>query len=142
MAIKNEWLKDSERRDVKLDTMSDEKLAAEFGFSDYSIAQIRKSAKHIRQISQERINGLRVPTHRAMYLMHAQARKSREYHYLINQETGDIIDKVYISCGSWVDRRPENSYELSLGMSDIPEKPTYRDLLESFVEQMFAQGGQ
>ena len=141
MAIKSEWLKDDERRNAKLAEQSDEQLKAEMGFSDYSISQLRRSAKHIQEISKKRINGQRVPTHQAMYLMHAQARKSRDYHYLIDRDTGQIISKIYISVGAWVEGRPANSYELSLRMSDIPEKPTYRELLESFVEQMMAQGG-
>ena len=142
MTIKSEWLTDGERRHVELAKKTDEQLKAEFGFSDYSISQIRKSAKHVEEISQGRINGMRVPTHRTMYLMHAQARKSRDYHYLIDRETGQIFSKIYVSRGAWVEGRPANSYELSLGMSDIPERPTYRDLLESFIEQMRAQGGQ
>jgi hypothetical protein len=139
MAIKTEWLSKEEIRNLQLAKKSDDELKAEFGLSDYSISQIRKSEKHIQEISLQRINGLRVPTHMAMYLMHAQACKSRDYHYLIDRETGQIIQRIYVSAGAWVDHRPENSYELSLGMSDIPERPTYRDLLESFVEQMGAQ---
>lgn len=139
MTIKSEWLSGDEIRNLKLNMMGDEQLKNEFGFSDYSIGQIRKSARHIKLISSEIINGLRVPTHMSMYLMHAQASKSRDYHYLIDRQTGQIIQKIYVSRGSWVEDRPENSYELSLGMSDIPERPTYRDLLESFIDQMRAQ---
>lgn len=138
MPIKAEWLTDEERKNVKLNEMDDEQLKNEFGFSDYSIKQIRKSAKHVEEISTEIINGLRVPTHRALYVIHSQARDSREYHYLIDRETGQIITKVYVSHGAWVENRPENSYELSLGF--IHGRATYRDLLESFIEQMRAQG--
>jgi hypothetical protein len=139
MAIKSEWLTEEERRNVELAKKSDEQLKAEFGISNYSVSQIRKSAKHIKSISRTSINGLRTPTHMAMYLMHAHARKSRDYHYLLDRDTGQILSKIYVSRGAWVEDRPANSYELSLGMSDIPERPTYRDLLESFIEQMRAQ---
>ena len=39
-----------------------------------------------------------------------------------------------------MENQPENSYELALGMSDIPERPTFRDLLESFIDQIRGQG--
>jgi len=140
MAIKAEWLSDGERRNIQLATKSDDELRAEYGFSDHLISQIRKSAKHIEEISQQSINGLRVPTHMAMYLMHAQAHESRDYHYLLDANSGQIFQRIYVSKGAYVNHHPENSYELSLGMSDIPEKPTYRDLLESFIDQMRSQG--
>ncbi|MFA5410141.1 MAG: hypothetical protein WC343_15305 [Bacilli bacterium] len=138
--LKSEWLTRDERQNLKLNSMDDEQLKSEFGFSEYSIEQIRKSARRIKEISSEFVNGLRVPSHRSMYVMHAQAHESRDYHYLIDRETGQIITKVYVSRGAWVENQPENSYELALGMSDIPERPTYRDLLESFIDQMRGQG--
>lgn len=139
MAMKGEWLTDEERRNVELAKKSDEELKTEFGFSEYNITGIRKSARHLKEISEKFVNGKRVPSHRTLYVLHTQARESRDYHYIIDARSGQIINKIYVSRGAYVVGHPENSYELSLGMSDIPERPTYRDLLESFIEQMRAQ---
>lgn len=138
--MKADWMTKDEAKSIAWAKLSDEQLKADWGFSEYTIAQIRKSAKHIQEISAKKINGMRVPTQLAMYVMHAQARKSRDYHYILDVASGQILQRIYVSNGAWVENRPENSYEIALGMSDIPVRPTYRDLLESIVEQMRSQG--
>lgn len=138
MAIKSEWLTKDELMDLEFDNQTDEQLNKNYGFTEYSISRIRSTAKHIREISSGKINGMRVPTHRALYLIHAQAKRSRDFHFFIDMDTGDYITKVYVSPGSWVEGKPKNSYEISLMMSDIPANPTYRELLESIINQMKA----
>lgn len=139
MAIKKEWLTEEEQRYLKLSQESDEILSNYYGLSHISIEEVRKTAKRLERLSSKYINGMRVPTHRALYLMHAQLKRSRDFHYFIEAKTGNIDLKVYCQPGSWVDNEPEGTYEISLSISNIGENSTYRDLLESVITQMEGQ---
>lgn len=140
MPIKSQWLSREERMNLKFDNQTDEQLIRNFGFTEYRINQIRKTARHIRRISAHRINGMRVPTHESMKKIRSQARDSRDYHFLIDRSTGRIRRIVYCPVGSLLSNQPPDCYEISLGMSDIPPNPSYRSLIESIVDQMILQG--
>jgi hypothetical protein len=140
MVLKSQWLSKEERINLEYDTQTDDKLVTVFGFTDYRIKEIRKNANHIRKISSTWITGMHVPTHESMRKIRNQARESRDYHFLIDQATGRINRMVYCPQGSWLSNKPPRTYEITLGMSDIPPNPSYRDLLESIVDQMISQG--